>query len=107
MFNNGSVPFTMNVAPTGSANGGGFGNGMWNNPFMYLVWMYMMRWMNGNGEFGGAEASTQRQLQTLADQINDNHTSELLMSAIQGSTSAIQEVSTRLGCDINALASAV
>lgn len=88
-------------------SGGGFGNGMWNNPFMYLVWMYMMRWMNGNGEFGGAEASTQRQLQTLADQINDNHTSELLMSAIQGSTSAIQEVSTRLGCDINALASAV
>ena len=29
-------------------NGGGFGgNGMWNNPFMYLVWLYMMRWMNG------------------------------------------------------------
>lgn len=23
---------------------GGFGNGMWNNPFMYLVWMWMMRW---------------------------------------------------------------
>ncbi len=22
---------------------GGFGNGMWNNPFMYLVWMWMMR----------------------------------------------------------------
>lgn len=21
---------------------GGFGNGMWNNPFMYLVWMWMM-----------------------------------------------------------------
>ena len=30
---------------------GGFGNGMWNNPFMYLVWMWMMRWMN-RGEFG-------------------------------------------------------
>lgn len=31
---------------------GGFGgNGMWNNPFMYLVWMWMMRWMNRvNGE---------------------------------------------------------
>jgi hypothetical protein len=44
---------------------GGFGGGMWNNPFMYLIWMYMMRWMNG-GEFGG-DASTQRQIQTLAD----------------------------------------
>jgi hypothetical protein len=51
-------------------NGGGFGNGMWNNPFMYLVWMYMMRWMNGNNGFDGnqsLEASTQRQIQTLAD----------------------------------------
>ena len=52
-------------------NNGGFGgNGMWNNPFMYLVWMYMLRWMNGNGDWGqnnGLEASTQRQIQTLAD----------------------------------------
>lgn len=30
-------------------NGGMGGNGMWNNPFMYLVWM--MRWMN-RGEWG-------------------------------------------------------
>lgn len=21
---------------------------MWNNPMMYIVWMWMMRWMNGN-----------------------------------------------------------
>jgi hypothetical protein len=87
-------------------NGGGMGNGMWNNPFMYLVWMYMMRWFNnGNGE--GVEASTQRQIQTLADQMNDNHTSDLIMSAIQGNNNAIQEASTRLGCDLNAIASAV
>ena len=91
-------------------SGGGFGNNMWNNPFMYLVWMYMMRWMNGNNDFGGntaLEASTQRQIQTLADQMNDNHTSDLIMSAIQGNNNAIQEVSTRLGCDLNAIASAV
>ena len=44
----------------------GFGNGMWNNPFMYFIWLYMMRWMN-NGEWGNnndgikaLEASTQR-----------------------------------------------
>ena len=50
-------------------NGGWFGgNGMCNNPFMYLVWLYMMRWMNGNGDWGNngdncykaLEASTQR-----------------------------------------------
>ena len=90
-------------------NGGFGGNGMWNNPFMYLVWMYMMRWMNGGewGNQGGLEASTQRQLQTLQDQIQDNHTSDILMSAIQGNNAAIGEAATRLGCDINAIASAI
>ena len=95
-------------------NGGFGGNGMWNNPFMYLVWLYMMRWMNG-GDWGNngtncntaMEAATQRQIQTLSDQMNDNHTSDLIMAAIQGNNNAIQEVSTRLGCDINAIASAI
>lgn len=98
----------------GGGAGGFGGNGMWNNPFMYLVWMYMMRWMNGgdwgqggDGCYKALEASTQRQIQILSDQINDNHTSDLLMAAIQGSTSALQEASTRLGCDINAVASAI
>ena len=39
--------------------------------------------------------------------MNDNHTSDLIMAAIQGNNAAIQEASTRLGCDINAIASAV
>ena len=39
--------------------------------------------------------------------MNDNHTSDLIMSAIQGNNSAIQEAATRLGCDINAIASAI
>ena len=95
--------------------GGGFGaNGWMNNPFMYLIWAYMMRWMNG-GEWGNngtgytpaMEAATQRQIQTLADQMNDNHTSDLIMSAIQGNNNAIQEVATRLGCDLNAISSAI
>ena len=89
-------------------NGGGFGN-MWNNPFMYLIWMYMMRWMNG-GEWNNgnvAEAATQRQIQTLSEQMSDNHTSDLIMSAIQGNNAAVQEVATRLGCDLNAIASAI
>ena len=96
-------------------NGGGFGNNWMNNPFMYLVWMWMMRWMNGGdwGNNGGdncykaLEASTQRQIQTLSDQMNDNHTTDLLMAAIQGNNNAIQEAATRLGCDVNAIASAI
>ena len=76
---------------------------------MYLVWMYMMRWMNGNNwdNGGSLEAATQRQIQTLSDQMNDNHTSDLIMAAIQGNNNTIQEVATRLGCDLNAIASAV
>ena len=102
------------LALLGGGAGGFGGNGMWNNPFMYLVWLYMMRWMNG-GEWGqggdscykALEASTQRQIQTLADQMNDNHTSDLIMAAIQGNNSAIYDVATRLGCDINAVSSAI
>lgn len=92
----------------------GFGANSWmNNPFMYLIWAYMMRWMNG-GDFGmnnncnqAMEAATQRQIQTLSDQMNDNHTSDLIMQAIQGNNNAVQEAATRLGCDLNALSSAV
>lgn len=39
--------------------------------------------------------------------MNDNHTTDLLMAAIQGNNSAIQEAATRLGCDINTVASAI
>ena len=79
---------------------------------MYLVWMYMMRWMNGgdwnNGGCQNAmEASTQRQIQTLSDQMNDNHTADLIMSAIQGNNSAVQDLRTRLSCDVNAISSAI
>ena len=82
---------------------GGFG-GQFNNPFMYLVWMYMMRWLNG-GENG--DASTQRQLQTLQEQMNDNHTSDLIMQGISGNTDAIREVATKLSCDTNVLQQAI
>ena len=39
--------------------------------------------------------------------MNNNHTSDLIMAAIQGNNAAVQEASNRLGCDINAIASAV
>lgn len=85
-------------------NGGGFGNGMWNNPFMYLVWMWMMRWMN-NGEWGNN--CTNQQLQTLQDQMQDNHNSDLIMQGINGNAAAIKEVADRMCCDCNALQQAI
>lgn len=95
-------------------NGGMNGANQWmNNPFMYLVWMYMMRWMNGGDWNNGSncnqamEASTQRQIQTLSDQMNDNHTADILMAAIQGNNNAIQDAANRLGCDVNAISCAI
>ena len=98
---------SMDAATLSLLQNGGMNNWM-NNPFMYLIWLYMMRWFGNDGtNTGSLEAATQRQIQTLSDQMNDNHTSDLIMAAIQGNNNAIQEVSTRLGCDLNAIASAV
>lgn len=90
-----------NMAMWAMMNGG---NGMWNNPLMYLVWMYVMRWMNGNQD---GDSAVQRQLQTLQDQMQDNHNSDLIMQAIKGNGQALQDVANRLSCDSNALQSAI
>lgn len=92
-----------------NGNGGFGGNGMWNNPFMYLVWMWMMRWMNnGWGENGdGQNAGLQRQIQTLQEQMQDNHNSDLIMQGINGNANAIREASDKMGCNFNVLNQAI
>lgn len=88
---------------------GGFGNGMWNNPFMYLVWMWMMRWMN-RGEFGDGNscqnlqsAEIQGQLAGLREQMNTNQNTQLLMDAIKGNSAALGQLATNLNCDFGVL----
>lgn len=39
---------------------GFMGGGIWNNPFIYLVWMYAMRWFNNMND--GGSALTQAEL---------------------------------------------
>lgn len=76
---------------------------------MYLVWMWMMRWMN-NGEWGNQNLQSQdiqRQLQTLQDQMQDNHNSDLIMQGINGNAAAIKEVANRMCCDSNMLQQAI
>lgn len=96
-----------NLATMAMMSNGAFGNGMWNNPFMYLVWMYVMRWMNNGDWNNNGDPAVQRQLQTLQDQMQDNHNSDLIMQAIKGNGQALQDVATRMGCNINALQSAI
>ncbi len=96
-----------NLATMAMMSNGAFGNGMWNNPMMYLVWMYVMRWMNNGDWNNNSDPAVQRQLQTLQDQMQDNHNSDLIMQAIKGNGQALQDVATRMGCNINALQSAI
>ena len=93
-----------NLATMAMMNNGGFGSN-WNNPFIYLVWMWMMRWMNGYGDQNNP--AVQRQIQTLQEQMQDNHNSDLTMQAIKGNSQALQDLSTRLSCDANALQAAI
>lgn len=96
-----------NLATMAMMSNGAFGNGMWNNPMMYFVWMYMMRWMNNGDWNNNSDPAVQRQLQTLQDQMQDNHNSDLIMQAIKGNSQALQDLSTRLSCDANAIQSAI
>lgn len=83
-----------------AAMNGGLG-GQWNNPFIYLVWMMFAQrmWGNGNGE--------QNQLDSLRNQMSDNHNTDLLMDAVHGNGAAIGQLAANLNCDFNQLQSAV
>ena len=88
------------------------GNGMWKNPFEYLVWMmFAGRFFNGNGWSDGSGSAQgiemQNQLQAIRSQMQDNQNSNLLMDAIKGNANAIGMLASNLNCDFNALNSAI
>lgn len=81
-------------------------NGMnnWgNNPFFYLIWMYMMRYLN----YGQGDDATQRQIQTVQDTIQTNHNSDLLLSAINGNESSVREFSATTGLNFSDVQNAI
>lgn len=84
---------------------GGFGNGMWNNPFMYLVWMWMNNgeWGNGNNCQNLQSAEIQGQLAGLREQMNTNQNTQLLMDAIKGNSASLGQLATNLNCDFGVL----
>lgn len=91
------------------ANGGM--NGMWNNPFVYLVWMMFAGRFFGNGwdnnGQGQQNIEVQNQLQAIRSQLQDNQNSNLLMDAIKGNNVAIGQLASNLNCDFNALNGAI
>lgn len=88
---------------------GGMGNGMWNNPFVYLVWMmFAGRFFNGNGwDCQGGNPAIQAQLDSLRNQMSDNQNSGLIMDAIKGNATAIGQLAGNLNCDFNQLQNAI
>lgn len=71
--------------------------GMWNNPFMYLVWMNRGEWGDNCQKLQSAEI--QGQLAGLREQMN----TQLLMDAIKGNSAALGQLATNLNCDFGVL----
>lgn len=88
----------------------GMGGG-WNNPFAYMMMLGMFRFMYGdgwNGQNGNVQRSEiQSQIDSLRNQMSDNHNSDLLMGAIQGNNQDLKTLAANLNCDFNALQSSV
>ena len=85
------------------ANGGN--QQMWNNPFAYLIWLIFA------GQFGGfgnnANNCIGDQIQSLQNQIQDNHNSDLTMQAVNGNSEAIAQLSQTLSVGFNQVQSAL
>ena len=86
---------------------GGFGGGGW------WIWILFLLWgRNGWGGFGGdgnglVGTGFQDRLSTIQETLQDNHNSDLLMSAIKGNESATRELATVLNTDFNSLSSSI
>lgn len=79
------------------------GIGGWNNnPFFYLIWMWMMRYMNW-----GQDGYNNPQLTAIQNAMQDNHNSDLLMSAIRGNEAAIRDFSAATGLNFSAVQNAI
>lgn len=87
------------------ANGGGMNGGMWNNPIWAIVFLAALR--NG-GLFGGDGAvGATSQLSQIQDTLNTNQGNTLLMNAIQGNATSIKELASSIGCNHNAVQTAI
>ena len=79
------------------ANNGGFGGGGG-----WWAWILLMALWGGNG-FGRNGQDTQEILSTL----NGDQGRQMLMSAIEGNSTAISQLASTLHCDVNAIQTAL
>lgn len=89
--------------------GGGFGGGM-NNPFWaFILLAFLRNWgWDGNGNGGnGCGCMTQNQLSQIQETLNTNQGNTLLMNAITQNGSSTKELATALNCNFNAVQAAI
>jgi hypothetical protein len=106
----------LSYADFAAMQGNGGMNGMWNNPFMYLIWL---AWFNGGNGFGFGgnragvaagdvqAANNAAAIQNLSDMIQDNHNSDLTMQAIGGNTAAISQLAGMLNVSTDKIAATI
>ena len=106
----------LSYADFAAMQGNGGMNGMWNNPFMYLIWL---AWFNGGNGFGFGgnragvaagdvqAANNAAAIQNLSGMIQDNHNSDLTMQAIGGNTAAISQLAGMLNVSTDKIAAAI
>lgn len=86
--------------------GNGFGDGAFG--WFWIVILMIFGWGGFGGGFGnfGGRGNAQG-FADLGNLVNNDAGRELLMNAIQGNANAIGQLSTKLGCDYNALSGAI
>ena len=98
----------MNAMLPAMMMGGGFGGGMWNNPIWAIVFLAFLRngglW--GDNNCGSGNCST-AQLSAIQETLASNQGQTLLMNAIQGNATSIKELASVIGCDFNAVQTAI
>lgn len=72
------------------------GNNMWNNPFMYLIWLALLGG-NGNGLFGNRNGDmTNGQIAQLQNTVDNNHNNDMTLGAITTGTNATNNVAAAI-----------
>lgn len=93
---------------------GGFGANEWmNNPFAYMVMLALFGSWGGGFGFGNRGGSAlqdseiQAKLNSISAELQTNQNTTLLMDAVKGNATSIQQLASNLNCDFNTLQSAI
>ena len=84
---------------------GGFGGGAW--WWILLLLFGNNGWGNGFGGNGLVGTGFQDRLSTIQETLQDNHNTDLLMSALKGNEGATRELATVLNSDYNSLSNSI